>query len=276
MPSSAPVPVTARTPLSNRPNPASVSASDPRSWAWIAGLVLVGGGFAVLAVLLLNARRRQKQGTDRPLTRPAATPAPQPPQPTAPPTLAPLPPPPPMEPPKPRVTAPVIRPWLEVDFVPRRAGQNLTGAAVEFELAVRNIGSRPATDVRVLVQLLTANPQQNAHLAAAFGQPVDNPVIAPFELAPGELISVNGFGTLPLDKISQVEMQGRPMFVPIMAVRVVYGWAENRGPSGSTANAYILGIDRDGQNKMQPFWMDQGPRMADRIAYRLHDMGIRQ
>lgn len=230
----------------------------------------------MLAVLLLNARRRQKQGADRPIARPAAAPAQSPPQPNAPPTLAPLPPPPPMEPPKPRVTAPVIRPWLEVDFVPRRAGQNLTGAAVEFELAVRNIGSRPATDVRVLVQLLTANPQQNAHLAAAFGQPVDNPVIAPFELAPGELISVNGFGTLPADKISQVEMQGRPMFVPIMAVRVVYGWAENRGPSGSTANAYILGIDRDGQNKMQPFWMDQGPRMADRIAYRLHDMGIRQ
>ena len=176
---------------------------------------------------------------------------------------------------------PVLRPWLEMEFSPQRAGTTLTEAMVEFHLDVRNIGSVPATDVRIMVQLLTANAQQNTQLSGVFALPTDHPVLVPFVLEPRDTASINAVGTLALDKIHRVDLQGRPMFVPILAIRAVYAWGgAGADPSavghGSTASAYILGIDRDGSDKMQPFWLDGGPRMADRITYRLHEIGIRR
>ena len=172
--------------------------------------------------------------------------------------------------------APALRPWLEIDFVAKRAGTNLTSATVDFELGVRNIGSVAAHDVRILVQLLTANPAQSAQLHAVFRRPVDQPIMAPFGLDPLDTARINAVGTLASDKINQIDLDGRTMFVPILAVRAVYGWAGNKGEQGTTANAYILGVDRDGQEKMEPLWLDNGPRMADRITHRLHEIGIRR
>ncbi len=160
--------------------------------------------------------------------------------------------------------------------MPRRAGTNLTSATVDFELAIRNIGSVAANDVRVMVQLLTANPHQNAQLQTVFDRPTDQPIMAPFALDPQDTARINAVGTLAIEKINRLELEGRPMFVPIMAVRAVYNWAGNRGDRGSTANAYILGVGREGQGKMQPLWLDAGPRMAERITYRLHEIGIRR
>lgn len=182
----------------------------------------------------------------------------------------------PTPPPPPAPAEPALRPWLEIDFIPRRAGTNLTSATVDFELAIRNIGSVAANDVRVLVQLLTANPHQNAQLQTVFDRPTDQPIMAPFALEPHDTARINAVGTLAIDKINRLELEGRPMFVPIMAVRAVYNWAGNRGDRGSTANAYILGVGREGQGKMQPLWLDAGPRMADRITHRLHEIGVRR
>lgn len=278
-------PITEPTGTVTRVPLAPTPPQGERQWIMIAGLVLIAGGLGVLLFTGVSAlarrramtpaggragaRRDQEAVIDFPpsIPSPLLTPVP---------ALAPAPAPIPPAAPVPRVTAPVLRPWLEIDFTPFRAGRNLTGAAVEFELAVRNIGSIAASDVRIMVQLLTANPQQNAQIAAAFGVPTDKPVIAPFPLDPGDLASIKAVGTLALDKISRVDLQGRPMFVPILAVRAVYGWEGERGQGGSTANAYILGIGHQGQNKMQPFWLDHEPRMAERITYRLHDMGIRR
>ena len=172
--------------------------------------------------------------------------------------------------------APALRPWLEIDFVAKRAGTTLTNATVDFELSVRNIGSVAAHDVRILVQLLTANPTQSAQLHAVFRRPADQPIMAPFALDPLDAARINAVGTLASDKINRIDLDGRTMFVPILAVRAVYGWAGNTGEPGTTANAYILGVDRDGQEKMEPLWLDNGPRMADRITHRLHEIGIRR
>lgn len=160
--------------------------------------------------------------------------------------------------------------------MPHRAGTNLTSATVDFELAIRNIGSVVANDVRVMVQLLTANPHQNVQLQTVFDRPTDQPIMAPFALDPGDTARINAVGTLAFEKINRLELEGRPMFVPIMAVRAVYNWADNRGDRGSTANAYILGVGREGQGKMQPLWLDVGHRMVDRITYRLHEIGVRR
>lgn len=272
-------------------------------------LIVAGGGLAALLLALggwVIARRRRAAGREpverteveradvaladaAPLaTLPAAQPGAPPPPPLqlAEPSPPPVPPPADLQP-KPSMlrpaaaeaapeAAPALRPWLEIDFVAKRAGTNLTSATVDFELGVRNIGSVAAHDVRILVQLLTANPAQSAQLHSVFRRPVDQPIMAPFGLDPLDTARINAVGTLASDKINRIDLDGRTMFVPILAVRAVYGWAGNKGEPGATANAYILGIDRDGQEKMEPIWLDNGPRMADRITHRLHEIGIRR
>lgn len=287
--------------------PAPVASTTART-TWP---IVAGGALAVLLLALggwVIAQRRRAAGRDpaertdveqaaaAPIAKlPAAPPvAPPPPQQLAKPSPlrvpAPVPsadpisvPPPADLQPKPSMlrpaapeASPVLRPWLEIDFVAKRAGTNLTSATVDFELGVRNIGSVAAHDVRILVQLLTANPAQSAQLHAVFRRPVDQPIMAPFGLDPLDTARINAVGTLASDKINRIDLDGRTMFVPILAVRAVYGWAGNKGEQGTTANAYILGVDRDGQEKMEPLWLDNGPRMADRITHRLHEIGIRR
>lgn len=283
-----------------KPGPPPVELDNAFLWAVGAAvmtLLLVGG-------LIALRRRRPELQTAAPIearTAPVPPPAPiadrpiQPPpspqEPTSVPTdLGPVAPPaasapsmlrrelaaPPPSPAASRITTPVLRPWLEIDFVARRAGTNLTSATVDFELAVRNIGTVAATDVRILVQLLTANPHQNGQLQTVFDRPPDQPIMAPFGLDPNDTARINAVGTLAIEKINRLELEGRPMFVPIMAVRAVYNWAGNRGQPGATANAYIIGVGREGQGKMQPLWLDIGPRMADHITHRLHEIGVRR
>lgn len=251
---------------------------DPLIWALGAGLVVL---WLTAGLIWLNRGGRKSQSTKTKLAEqhsdPVAAssalplPTPKPPSDLAPapgqrkPTML-----------RPSTPEPALRPWLEIDFVARRAGTNMTSATVDFELAIRNIGSVVANDVRVMVQLLTANPHQNAQLQTVFDRPTDQPIMAPFALDPQDTARINAVGTLAIEKINRLELEGRPMFVPIMAVRAVYSWADNRGDRGSTANAYILGVGREGQDKMQPLWLDSGPRMVDRITYRLHEIGVRR
>ncbi|OYY63157.1 hypothetical protein [Sphingomonas sp. 28-62-11] len=287
-PESAPSPVP--SPIADEPNrqpgPSAVELDTAFLWAGGAALVtllLVGG--------LIAWRRRRPEAKAAPRTEnqpvpvpplvpypePAIQPPPPPPvSPPAPSMLRREPVAPPASPAIPRVAAPVLRPWLEIEFIARRAGTNLTSASVDFELAIHNIGTVAATDVRILVQLLTANPHQNAQLQTVFDRPTDQPIMAPFGLDPDDTARINAVGTLGIEKINRLELEGRPMFIPIMAVRTVYNWASNRGQPGATANAYILGVGREGQEKMQPLWLDTGPRMADRITYRLHEIGVRR
>ncbi len=276
-PKVGPAPVPESEPVPER------AVNDPLAWALGAGFVVLW--LAVGLIWLSRGGRKRKSAkaklADRhadPVSVPPVSPLPTPtPAPDVPPAsdqrqpsmLRP-------SPPRPSPTEPALRPWLEVDFVPHRAGTNLTSATVDFELAIRNIGSVVANDVRVMVQLLTANPHQNVQLQTVFDRPTDQPIMAPFALDPGDTARINAVGTLAFEKINRLELEGRPMFVPIMAVRAVYNWADNRGDRGSTANAYILGVGREGQGKMEPLWLDVGRRMVDRITYRLHEIGVRR
>jgi hypothetical protein len=269
----------------------STAASPSTLWRdrlpIIAGAALLMLVLSMFGIMMGRRRRRAQQDETVDISTPEAPWPPAPPPPAQPEGIAPsvspalpVPPAPSMLRPALPAAPPVLRPWIEIDFVAKRAGTNLTSATVDFELAVRNIGSVVANDIRIMVQLLTANPQQNAQLHAVFGRPADQPILAPFALDPDDTAKINAVGTLALEKITRLEFQGRPMFVPIMAIRAVYGWAGDRasdkGEGGCTANAYILGVDRDGHDKMQPLWLDVGPRMADRVTYRLHEIGIRR
>lgn len=165
------------------------------------------------------------------------------------------------------------RAQIEVAFRPRRAGTNLTSAAVDCELVVRNTGSAPAHAVRLSVALITAGNAHDAELHALFDNGGVRPVVAPFDLAPGADKTVKAMAMLPKEAINVVSVKGRPMFVPMVAVNALYEWS---GGSGQTASSHVVGIAGSGGERMRPFWLDQAQRMHDGVSEHAHSVAVRR
>lgn len=163
------------------------------------------------------------------------------------------------------------RPRLELAFRPRRAGTNVTSAAVDYELVIGNTGDAPARDIRIGLQLLTAGDHHDAELRTFFAAPVERPMIAPFDLAPGESTSAKAMVMLPKAAINVVTVKGRPMFVPMIAVNALYSWGD---ASGQTASSHVIGIERGEGEKMRPFWLDVTPRMHAEVVARNHAVTV--
>src|SRR3546814_18016454 len=85
------------------------------------------------------------------------------------------------------------------------------------------------------------------------GPPVDAPIVAAFDLAPGAAKTVRAIALLPKEVVNVVTVQGRPMFVPLVAINAVYHWD---GGDGQTATSHVVGIAQPGPAKMPPFWPD--------------------
>lgn len=243
--------------------PAAVEAEQSNGpWLWL--------GLAILALAgLLFAVFRVRSRGDRDISEPAqtidigisdadsATPlvakAPTPVQPAT-------------------AATPEGRARIDVTMRPVRAGTNLTSGAVDYEIGLRNSGEIPATDVRVDIRLLNASADQAAMLKLLFAQSIEKPLVARFDLAPGQAITLGGMAMIPQEGIVPVAIGGRNFFVPMFSVNVLYGWAG--GGQGQTASAWVIGIDRGAGEKMVPFRLDAGPRMHDAVGQRPQGFAI--
>lgn len=154
------------------------------------------------------------------------------------------------------------RPRLEIALAPRRAGTNLTGAAVEYDLAVRNGGAAAATGVRLDVRLLSAGAQQDALVSALFAAPIDRSITSVFDLPPGAEVQLGGMGILPRDLVVAMTIEGRELFVPVMTVNLTYDWD---GGSGQTARSFVIGVDRGADARLGAFRLDTS-RMFDQVG----------
>lgn len=255
----------APTPAVQEPRPVS---SAPQSGP-MREIVLAVTALIVLAALGWLFFRRRLGRAER-IDAPAAPPLPVP--------VAPPPPPPasgPAAPPPVFAAEPepasAPRAWIEFDLRPIRAGTNLTSAAVDYELTVRNTGDGTATGIHVDIRLLSASAEQDAVLAALFAMPIDRPAIAPFDLPPGTEATLGGMAMAPRETLNAFTAQGRSFFVPVLALNALY---RRDGGEGQTASAHVIGIEREGTAKMAPFRLDTGPRMAADVGQRIHMLAI--
>ncbi|MCM8730947.1 hypothetical protein ACFO8O_08240 [Hephaestia sp. GCM10023244] len=164
------------------------------------------------------------------------------------------------------------RPRLDLGFRPRRAGMNVLSAAVDYELVVRNQGDAAARDVRIALQLFTAGDHHDAELRDYLDDPVEAPIVAAFDLAAGETRTVRAIALLPKEAVNVVTVQGRPMFVPLVAINALYHWGTDQ--HGQTATSHVVGIAQPGSAKMQPFWLDAPARMYDRVGEHAHAIAL--
>lgn len=160
-----------------------------------------------------------------------------------------------------------IRATLDLGIVVKRAGTNLLSAAVEYSILIENIGQAVATGIHVDVRLLSAGPAQDAQIAALFQMPITRPNTTPFDLPPGTTVDLGGMALHPKETLEVMTVGDRSLFVPVLAVNVTYDWqADGANASGQTARSYVIGIDRGGDAKLQPFRRDAAARMYDTVG----------
>ncbi|MDB5703079.1 MAG: hypothetical protein JWN66_195 [Sphingomonas bacterium] len=192
------------------------------------------------------------------------------------PMSAPVPGPPPSLPPE-AITAPAIaagtRATLDLEMRPKRAGTNLMSAAVDYEIVVRNTGGASAHDIQLDVRLLSAGAEQDGWIGALFSSPIERSITAPFDLPPGGAIELTGMAMIPKEMLSVMNVQGRALFVPVLAVNLLYGWD---GGEGQTATSHVVGIDRGEGAKMAPFRLDGGPRMFEGVSQLPYTVSVRR
>ena len=161
------------------------------------------------------------------------------------------------------------KPELEIVLIPERAGTDPSmSAAIEYRIVIRNTGGGNARDVRFGIYMTSASARQAADLQTIFTNPVEQPVVAPFEIHAGSQVELSGTAMLPRANLNVMTIDGKPWFVPVLAMKAEYRWGENVGAPGTATAAHMIGINRGEGAKLAPFRLDGEPRMHPKVAER--------
>ena len=279
-------------------------------WPWLAALVaLLGGGFYLLRGRRARRTRyadfdrlafagppegqaelpRAKPAPAPPPTgsagpaawptpKPTPTPEPTPPWPTATkrapaPQPDPAPAPQPAPAPRPRsdggIVSTRLRPELNVEFIPDRAVVTDREVMLQFDVTITNSGSAPARDVLVEGRLVTAHAAQDAEIADFFAAPAgpgDRMALIP----PLGRVALKSAVRLPLDQLHSFEVEGRRLFVPLVALNIFFAG------DGQASASYLVGRGTDADDKLAPFRLDLGPRIFRGLSARPHSAGLQR
>jgi hypothetical protein len=241
-----PLPVeVAPAPQAEQPAPAEAAPPEGISW-WLYAIPLV-----LVALIGAAVLRRRRRPQEEPLVE------------AAPITAAP--------PPAPRPD-PVPRPWLELELKTDRASFTETEAVIQFELSISNAGGSLARNLRIDVKMFNAGREQDQEIGAFFktagrqSTKLNLPGIA--ENSTG---IIRGEVAMPLEEMKAVKLDGRMLFIPVVAVNALYDWGENR--TGHSAKSYVVGRELEqSSEKMGAFRVDQGPRIWRTIGQRKHSL----
>jgi hypothetical protein len=283
LPAASPVaaPATPSRPVETAPPraaPAPVAAEPTLYWPWIAGL----GGVAAIVLFLWGWRRRRGTVARRDAAgrdtlagalfagdaAPPADRAPEPDEP-APAQLAPAIAPAPARLPEPlsatAVPAKAERPWLELDIKPERAAATETEAVVHFQLEITNAGDTPARNIRIDTRMFNASETED--FTAFLNGPIHRHSGSPHvSLAPGESLRLDAIAGMKKEEVRAIELAGRQIFVPTVAINVAYDWAESG--EGRTSKSWVVGRESAPAAKMGPFRLDLGPRIYRSVGRR--------
>lgn len=160
------------------------------------------------------------------------------------------------------------RPAITLDLTIQQAGIDGDMLCVGFEIALHNEGDVAATDIRLRVELRTEDARAQLPSVDRPAEPIDRPMAEPFALDPGADVVLAAKAVLPVAQINRLMLQGRPMCVPVVALSASYRWAG--GGKAELGVDYLIGINRPGNPRLGPFWLDVPPRRYDRIGMRLH------
>jgi hypothetical protein len=160
------------------------------------------------------------------------------------------------------------RPWLELEFRPGRAAATESHASIDYELMVKNVGGAPARGIRIEARMFSAGREQEKEIDAFFRAPdPSRATAAPRPLPPGASVAFRNAVALPKEEVREVVLEGRRLFVPMVAFNVLYELGD--GQTGQTSMSYLVGRESEPPaEKMGPFRLDLGPRIWRSIGFR--------
>ena len=164
-----------------------------------------------------------------------------------------------------------LRPWIDVELTPDRALLDENGVAIAFEVTLFNSGSAAARDVVIEARLLNAGTQQDAELSAFFTAPATAGDPIP-QIAPYVRIPLRSAVRLTRAEVREYEVEGRKLFVPMVAISVRYRWSSG---SGHSAAGFLVGQGAEGQEKLAPLRLDRGSRSWTGLGARRYEKGLR-
>ena len=240
-----PVPVAPAPPTAPSPPP----AAGGFSWLYL----LPVAALALLGFVLLRRRRAGEEADVY------ATEAVQAPVVAAPP----VPPPPPAE-----------RPWIALTLQVSRASATLDETVVSFELEIANTGKVPARNLRVDVKMFNAGQEQDSEIGAFFRSAgrQSTKLSLPGIAAENSGV-IRGDVTMKRDDMRAIVLEEKYLFIPMIAVNVLYDWDEDG--SGQTSKCWVVGreLQQDPPAaKMGAFRVDQGPRIWRTVGQRPHSL----
>ena len=99
-------------------------------------------------------------------------------------------------------------------------------------------------------------------------------------IAPLARIALKSIVSLPLDQVRAYEVNGRRLFVPLVAFNALYEWGSS---AGQTSASFILGRatsssdgEDEGDSRMAPLRLDLGPRIFRGLEGRRHPLSMRR
>lgn len=190
--------------------------------------------------------------TRSPLPGAAPRPVPGPPEPRSPLPAAPVPAPEPSPLPI-GIVSTRLRPTLDIRLNPLTCLVEADHVSIEFEFALYNSGNLPARSVLVEAILTNAGPSQDQEIAQFLAHPRGEGGRLE-KIAPLSGTVVRTLLRMPRDQVREHVMEGRPVFIPVVAVNVLYSWSNGEG---QTASAFLIGRET-GRARLAPLRVDRG------------------
>lgn len=257
------------TPLATAPSaPAalpspSVTAAPPEGMpGWLWALLGAGASALVFATALVLRRRRAAAGEEEAYEPSVAAPAPAPATPArpvaTPPGIAPS----PTAPPAP-AAVPSGEPF-EIQLRPTSIEVTERDVLLDFELLLGNVQASAAENIRMTMAMMSANPDQDRQIASYHASPMVDPAGAPFDLAAGAGGRMPVRLALPRELIHVIEVQRRPMFVPLVMIELKWRAGISIRRFGAD---FMVGSAGQGA-RLGPIWLDRNQQATQLAATR--------
>ena len=164
------------------------------------------------------------------------------------------------------------RPRIEILFKPAKAEATATATSVHYDLIVKNMGSHPAKAVAIEARMFNADSRQEKEIGDFFSKPTQDRLVAkPFEIPARSQAKLSRVVGLDSSQVRVVTIQGRRLFIPMVAFNILYEWegAGGRIEKGQTSRCYVVGREPETPNaKMGAFRLDLGPRIYRSVGQR--------
>lgn len=255
----APLATAAATPVEAAPQPVpGTPAGGMPGWLWA---LLGAGGTALAFGGAWALRRRKRAAEEERYEAPAAAPAPA----VAPPAGRPVAPPPGIAPtPSPAPAAVPSGEPFEILLRPGSIEVTERDVLLDFELLLGNLQASAAENIRLTMAMMSANPDQDRQIAGYHASPMVDPAGAPFDLAAGAGGRMPARLALPRELIHVLEVQRRPMFVPLVMIELKWRAGISIRRFGAD---FMVGTPGQG-GKLGPIWLDRNQQARQLAATR--------